>query len=76
MLSVSTERVLGNLLFQVGEGERRVETVRQALAEQPDFDPYSAFNRIDKFGNGFVSLSDLSDFLRVSNVFPDEGDLR
>ena len=48
MMSVETESLLAQLFTEIAQGERQVETARQNLAQVLDFDPYSAFNWIDR----------------------------
>jgi Ca2+-binding EF-hand superfamily protein len=76
MLSVQTESLLAQLFNEIAEGEKRVESVRQTLAQILDFDPYSAFNRIDRFQSGYISISDLQDFLSSNKVYPSDTELR
>ena len=73
---MTTETLLAKLFNDIGEQERRVETARQTLAEQSLFDAYSAFNRIDKFRRGFISITNLNDFLRANNIFPSDVEIR
>ena len=40
------------------------------------FDTYSAFNRIDKYRRGFISITDMHDFLRVNKIFRTDIELR
>ena len=68
MLSYRTQNRLASLIQNVAEGEKKTEVVRQVLAEQSLFEPYTAFRRIDQLRNGYLSTSDLVDFLADSNV--------
>lgn len=43
MLTYETQRILKNLLLEVGRGEMRIELLRQKLASFDDFEPYVAF---------------------------------
>ena len=50
---------------------KQLEVVRQVLAEQKGFEPYTAFKRIDRLRNGFITTSDLERFLADNEiVFP------
>jgi len=44
--------------------ELNVETCRQELAMQYDFEPYAAFCRLDGDADGQLYVSDFYDFLR------------
>ena len=35
----------------------------------PGFEPYSAFSRIDRGNNGFITGADLKDFLRSNGYY-------
>ena len=43
MLTIETQRLLKNLLLEIGRGEMRIELLRQKLASFEDFEPYVAF---------------------------------
>ncbi len=43
----SNEKVRDILVF-VGDNEVKIEKMRQTLCKQSDFEPYSAFMRIDR----------------------------
>ena len=43
MLTIETQRLLKNLLLEIGLGEMRIELLRQKLASFEDFEPYVAF---------------------------------
>jgi hypothetical protein len=43
MLTYETQRILKNLLLEIGHGEQKLERFRQALALIKDFEPYVAF---------------------------------
>ena len=53
---------LANLLRAVADGEKSTEIARQVLAERTKFEPFSVFTRLDRDADGFLSLSELSDF--------------
>ena len=48
MLTYETLRLLKNLLLEVAKGEEIAELSRQSLAKIEDFEPYVAFQRIDR----------------------------
>ena len=63
-LSLSMQRLVKQLLLTIARGEKTIETQRQALAKILDFEPFAAFSRVDKDGDGFVTPVDLLHFLR------------
>lgn len=42
--------------------------MRQVLAEQRAFEPYTAFRRIDRNRNGFLTITDLEKFLLENDI--------
>ncbi|CAG9322701.1 unnamed protein product [Blepharisma stoltei] len=72
MLSQETEERLANILINIGEGDQDIEVVRQVLSEIRTFEPFSTFRSLDRFGNGFLTSTDLLEFLRRNNFRPTE----
>lgn len=68
MPSLQTQYKLADLLKAVAEGEKQVEIVRQVLAEKAAFEPYTAFKRIDRNSNSYITVYELVDFLRENDV--------
>lgn len=68
MLSFRTQGRLANLLSALAQGEKSTEVVREVLAEQRLFETYTAFRRIDVERKGYISASDIIDFLAENNV--------
>jgi Ca2+-binding EF-hand superfamily protein len=75
MIGLQTEHKLAQLLKSIAEGEKEIEVVRQVLAEQPDFEPYTAFKRIDRLGFGSHSQSSSLNFLRDNEIYALDKDL-
>lgn len=69
MLGYESENRLKNLLVAVGDGERTLEAARQRLCNIRDFAPHSAFQRIDRDGNAYVSSCELLQYLRDHRNF-------
>ena len=61
---MQTVKKLGKLLAFTGESEQRVEFMRQNLCKLRSFEPYAAFQRLDRTGKGFVTSKDISSFMR------------
>lgn len=75
MLSLQTELKLAHLLKSIADTEKQVEIIRQVLAEQKDFEPYTAFKRIDEFGLGYIQPADLHQFLKDNDIVVSERDI-
>jgi Ca2+-binding EF-hand superfamily protein len=69
MTSYETERRLKNLLVAIGDGEQVLERARQRLCEIRDFSPESAFQRLDRDGNLYISSFEILTFLRDNGVY-------
>jgi len=69
MLGYESENKLKNLLVAVGDGERGLECARQRLCSIRDFAPHSAFQRVDRDENGYISSYELLNFLRDHRNF-------
>lgn len=64
MLGFESETRLKTFLVAVGDGERDLEGARQRLCAIRDFIPKTAFQRMDRDENGFVTSFELLNFLR------------
>lgn len=64
MLSPNTEERLARLIMTISEEEKATEVVRQMLGKQPAFEPYAAFQRLDSRCEGYLTSTDLVNFLR------------
>ncbi len=69
MLGYESERRLKNFLVAIGDGEKVLEQARQRLCEIRDFSLESAFQRVDRDINNYVSSLEIQSFLRDNNVF-------
>jgi Ca2+-binding EF-hand superfamily protein len=67
MISLETENRLATLIVGIADQEREVEIVRQVLCEQPLFETYSAFQRIDRNKRGYISTRDIYKFTSENN---------
>lgn len=68
MLSPETEDLLLGLLVCIAEWEERIEAGRTALVGLEDFEPYSSFTALDRFGQGYLTSADLQAFLRTKGL--------
>jgi hypothetical protein len=64
------------LLLAIGESERQVELMRQILGEQPDFEPYAAYTRLDENRKGKVDEVDLLYFLEGNGIPVEQAETR
>lgn len=62
-LSFNTHRRLTDFLVSFAHAELHLENFRKNLAENPDFEPYTAFQKLDQFSLGYLRISDFSTFL-------------
>lgn len=69
MLTYETLRILKTLLLEVGHQEQKIELIRQRLASMDNFEPYVAFQRIDRNRNEFVVAEEIIDFLRENKIY-------
>lgn len=68
-LGFESERRLKELLVAVGDGERGLEAARQRLCSIRDFAPHSAFQRLDRDSNAFITSLELLNYLRDQRNF-------
>ena len=57
---------LGKLLMFTGETEMQIEFARQKLCKAKLFEPYAAFQRIDRQDKGFLVVKDIYKFIKDS----------
>lgn len=67
-LSARTQTRLAHVIAAIAEGEKRTEMVRQVLAEQKMFEPYTTFRRLDQLRTGELTSADLVDFLADNKI--------
>ena len=63
MLPFPGRQQLKTLLLEISKQEKQLEVLRQILSEQYDFEPYSAFQRLDVERKGFINTTDIQNFL-------------
>ena len=63
MISIETEARMIKFILTIGKEDSAIEQLRQNLAQLSYFEPYSAFQRIDKSLSGFITVEDLEIFL-------------
>ena len=63
-LPSKVKSAVADLMLTVAEEEQKIEMKRQALAKLPGFEPYSAFSRLDRLTNGFLTGREIQVFLR------------
>lgn len=60
---MEASRLFCELILDMGRKEKKLEVIRQVLCEIAEFEPYSAFRRIDKHHKNFLDQTDLFLFL-------------
>ena len=63
-MSIGTKKKLAKLLTYTGESEQRIEFCRQNLCKAQSFEPYAAFQRLDRAGKGYITPRDFGNFMR------------
>lgn len=64
MLSIDTKLKLKALFLCLAEEELAIEKLRQMLAAIKEFEPYAAFQRIDRENKGHLTSASLCAFLK------------
>jgi len=64
MLSRNTRNQLVKVIMTIAKEEQGLEAIRQALASQERFSPYTAFIRIKKKKENLITKGDIKVFLR------------
>ncbi len=59
MFGYDSKLKLKELLLFIAEQELAIEKMRQILAAIRDFEPYTAFRRIDRDGSGYIGAKEL-----------------
>lgn len=59
MLSIETKHKIKEILLFCGEEEIAIEKLRQVLSGYRDFEPYTAFKRIDRDQTGLITAKQL-----------------
>ncbi len=68
MLSFDSRSILRDLLLEVAVHERQIEVLRQILAELSEFEPYAAFRRLDRLRRGFVTATEICEFVLKNGI--------
>jgi hypothetical protein len=64
MLGIESQQKLTAFFQKIAAQELQVETHRQKLGRVCDFEPYSAFCRINRSGSKLICAQELNAFLR------------
>ncbi len=68
-VSQETAVQLARLILAIAQEEKAVEVTRQVLAEQPQFEPYAAFQLLDTQLHGYISSEDVYQFVRYHRSY-------
>lgn len=71
---MSSVKKLAKLFMLIGENELKIEFARQNLCRAPAFEPYAAFQRIDRANRGYLDAKDIVRFMK-DNGFSTVGEL-
>lgn len=63
-VSLVSKKKMAKLLIHIGESEMQIEFARQHLCKAPSFEPYAAFQRIDRAGKGYISPKDILNYTK------------
>lgn len=63
-LGIKAQELMKDLLMMYINIEEKIEVLRQFLCSNETFDLYSAFNRIDRSGDGFITPMKMVNFMR------------
>ena len=58
---------LCEFFLAIARNEKKIEVIRQLLAENEDFEPYAVFKRIDRENKQFITAEDIIKFLSDNN---------
>lgn len=64
MLGIDTQYKLKEFFQTVADSELQVERQRQVLATVQDFEPYAAFQRVNRNGDEIVTALEIYSFLK------------
>jgi len=64
MLGIDTQYKLKEFFQTIAEQELAVERQRQLLATLPDFEPYAAFQRVNRNGDDIITALEIYSYLR------------
>jgi hypothetical protein len=70
MVSQHCLKKLVEYFLKVNETEKLLESVRQSCCRNSYFQLETAFQRFDKFQKGYLTPSDLSEFMLENGVYP------
>ena len=74
--SSSTKQKLVDFLMRGAEVERKLEIVKEMLAEEEAFTPASLFHRLDVARKGYINEKDINNFMRSQRVDLKGSDLK
>ena len=67
-LSEAITPLLADLLLTMSAFEQQIELKRQYLAMNENFEPYSAFQRLDRQNSGYLASRDFLNYLRDNGL--------
>ena len=67
-LSKEANSLLADLLITMAKFEQKIELKRQYLATNENFEPYGAFQRLDRNETGFLNSKSFLNFIRDNGL--------
>lgn len=64
MLGIDTQYKVKEFFQAIAEAELQVERQRQVLATLADFEPYAAFQRVNRNGDDIITALEIYSFLK------------
>jgi hypothetical protein len=63
-ISMTTKKRMAKLFMCIADQELSIELARQNLCNCSAFEPYSSFKRLDRHGQGYLTIHEIIDFIR------------
>ena len=63
MSSIEVDAKVICIILTIAKAEEVIEQHRQILSQKPQYEPYAAFQRLDRSCKGYVTTNDLKLFL-------------
>jgi Ca2+-binding EF-hand superfamily protein len=75
-LPLDIERSITAIIEREIELIRRLDLLKRELEVRFDFTPYASFKTIDRYGEGFINVNNLSIFLRSNGFYPTDREIK
>lgn len=68
MITESNKSLFSDIFIKIARSEKKLEVIRQVLCEIEDFEPYTAFRRIDRSHKNYLTCKDIRSFLSENGI--------